>query len=377
MDLFKVCVKEKRLHPLFKSILSESAYAPTIKVINQWATGMAGRRGELKKFVQEFQMSFNSTLWELYLNQAFRDLQLTIDYSKESPDFHLIDKAGRVVNVEAVTSNNKDHQSKEYYSTESLQSSSDTEQKEFLDQSTLKLAGKLKDKLELFVSGNKKFPYSSLPHVKGNPFVLAIAPFDGLLSFQQNNMAVNRVLYGINPPPPSGNGDRIDHILNQNRQRVELGIFTNASYKEVSAVIFSTTGTFGKAVVEAGIKNTIRATRYRQMGVVEFMAKEGLEMLGASHKKLPSGSDVYSIRFYDGNRFCGSDTYLYSSDEHEESHLDRLHIYHNPYATTPLPDDFFSAREITQNTYNVEGGYMICNHNDGSLVSRQTYTSIA
>ncbi|HDY8140489.1 TPA: hypothetical protein RQL16_003290 [Vibrio vulnificus] len=382
MDLFKIEVKETRLHPLFKRIVSEDSYKPTIGVLNEWAKGLDSRKKESKKFVQDFQIAFNSSLWELYLNKAFIELGFDIDYSKESPDFNLIHKSGQVVNVEAVTANNKENESDDYYSSESFRSAIDMANDEFLDQSTIKLAGKIKDKRDLFIGvKDKKYPYKELDHVKGNPFVIAVAPFDNHLSYAQNNMAINRVLYGFNPPVVDEKGEmwseKVDHILNHNNQRIDLGIFTNDSYKEVSAVIFSTTGMFGKAVVQSGISNFIRATRYRQMGVVEFMAKEGLELLGKSHRKVKDGYDVFSVRFFDGNLVCGSDMFLYDSSEHKETHLDGLHIYYNPYASIPLDDQLFSAYEITQNTYDTKTENMVCNHNDGSLVSRQTYTSFA
>jgi len=102
MDLFNIAVKEKRLHPLFNKIISEEIYKPTIDVINQWSKGLIGRKRESKKFVQDFQIGFNSALWELYLNRAFIDLGFEIDYTKESPDFHLTHKSGTIVNIEAV-----------------------------------------------------------------------------------------------------------------------------------------------------------------------------------------------------------------------------------------------------------------------------------
>lgn len=378
MDLFKLLVKEDRLHPLFKRIVSSKEYEPTIDVINSWSTGLVGRKKECKKFIQDFQLSFNSSLWELYLNKAFTDFGLSVDYSMESPDFSLHHSSGRVVNVEAVTSNNKDNLKPEYYLKESLSSASALSNDDFLDESTIKLAGKLKDKRDLFIGiNNKKHPYHSLEHVKGNPFVIAVAPFDNHLSFFQNNMAINRVLYGINPPPPMGNGKKIIHILNRNAQKIELGIFTNPSYKEVSAVIFSTTGMFGKAVVQAGLSNFVRATRYRQMVVDEFMKIEGPDRLGTSHKTIKPGHDIFSMRFLNGNFVFGSDTYLYPSSEHKESHLDGLHIYYNPYASVPLDRDIFSEYEVTQNDFDVNTQEMVCNHNDGALVSRQTFTSLA
>lgn len=146
MELFKPAINEERLHPLFKRIVSTQIYEPTIDVINSWSTGLMGRKKESKKFIQDFQLSFNSSLWELYLNKAFVDFGFSIDYSKESPDFNLRHSSGRIVNVEAVTSNNKDNLKPEYYLNESLRSASMKNNDEFLDESTIKLAGKLKDK---------------------------------------------------------------------------------------------------------------------------------------------------------------------------------------------------------------------------------------
>lgn len=377
MDLFTPIVDEKRLHPLFKKIVSEPSYEPTMKIINEWSQGILGRKKESDKFIKEFQTTFNSSLWELYLNKSFIDMGFDIDYSKESPDFHLRHPTGQLINVEAVTANNKLNESEEYYSLMSFQESLKIDNNDFLDQSTIKLIGKLKDKRDLFVGIEKKFPYSSLEHVVDNPFIVAVAPFDNHLSFAQNNMAINRVLYGINPPIGMKPGEKISHIFNHNGQKIDLGIFTNNSYKEISAVIFSTTGTFGKAVVQSGINNFIKATKYRELELTEFMAKEGIEKLGESHTKIGKDYDVFSMRFPCGNLICGSDTYLYDSSNHTESHLDGLHIYYNPFAETPLDKSLFSAYEVTQNDYDIEKCEMLCMHNDGSLVSRQTFTGFA
>jgi hypothetical protein len=76
------------------------------------------------------------------------------------------------------------------------------------------LLGKLKDKKDLFIGTNeKKFPYSKLEYVDGNPFVITIAPFDSDYDYTQNN----RVLFDID--------------------------YRNIT-KEISAVIFSNIGTF-------------------------------------------------------------------------------------------------------------------------------------
>ena len=70
MDLFTPIVKEKRLHPLFKRVIQDKTYKPAIAVINEWSNGLLGRKGEAEKFIKEFQTTFNSSLWELYLTSA-------------------------------------------------------------------------------------------------------------------------------------------------------------------------------------------------------------------------------------------------------------------------------------------------------------------
>jgi hypothetical protein len=222
----------------------------------------------------------------------------------------------------------------------------------------------------------KKHPYSSLEHVKGNPFVIAVAPFDNHMSHAQNNIAINRILYGLEPPRSDGTQEKINHIINSNGQKIEIGIFTNNSYENISAVIFSTTGMFGKAVVEANLKGMVKATRYRQFSIETFLKTEGLRSLGMHHIKIDAEHDLFKMRFFDGVNYCGSDTHLYSSSKHHESHLDGLHIYYNPYAKVPLDKDLFRVHEVTQNDYDIQSECMIAHHNDGSLVSRQIFTYI-
>lgn len=377
MDLFHPLVKEEVLHPLFKKVVSESAYRPTMSVINQWSSGLLDRKQESDKFIKEFQTTFNSSFWEIYLNKVFVELGYKIDYSKKSPDFHLLHSSGRKINVEAVTGNNKDNLSVEYYSNTSLRAAIERSSEEFLDQATIKLAGKIKDKHELFVgTGSKKHPYSSLAHIQGNPFVLAVAPFDSHMSFAQNNVAINRVLYGIEPPSADGSQKQIEHIINANGKKINLGIFTNETYKNISAVIFSTTGMFGKAVVQTNFAGMVKATRYRQFSIEDFLNAEGRQSMGKRHIKIDGEHDLIRIRFLNGMRVCGMDVHFYASRKHKESHLDGLHVYYNPYAEFPLGKDLFAAGEITQNDYDIGPRRMVCHHSDGSLVSRQTFTSL-
>lgn len=49
---------------------------PEREVLSGWASGFRDRDG---KFVKEFQTTYNSSFWELYLFAAFKDLGCTAD----------------------------------------------------------------------------------------------------------------------------------------------------------------------------------------------------------------------------------------------------------------------------------------------------------
>jgi hypothetical protein len=369
IDLFKAVVDEEKQHLLFKLVINEPNYAKARDIINSWGDGLLSRKGEAKKFINEFQTTFSSSFWELYLNQAFKDLGYEIDYTKASPDFNLIGKNNHLISVEAVTSNPREQK-------ELLTKTIDAE---FLDESTLKLAGKIRDKHILYLGdGKKKHPYSSLSHVQGNPFVLAVAPFDRIFSQTQNNTAINRVLYGLEPPEGYNSRQKtVKYIPNRNGETVDLGIFTNSSYKEISAVIFSTTGTFGKAVAQAGTANFIKATRLRKMGIVEFLAKEGEGKFGRSVNEVAEGYTIFSERAFDGIDVCGHDVYLYDANSHYETHLDGIQVYHNPYALNPLNHDDFTCSEAVHYRFDTETKDMLISYNDKALVSRNTVSTFA
>ena len=174
MNLFDANFPEDKLHNSFKILKNELKLSETREVIESWGQGLLQRNGEGKKFINEFQTTFNSAFWELYLNKVFIDMGLHVDYSKNSPDFFLSTDDGYKFNVEAVISD------RNKYNIEIL---TENQLKEL---STIKLAGKIKDKRDLYVGLNgKKHPYSSLAHVAGRPFVIAIAPFDSDMSLMR------------------------------------------------------------------------------------------------------------------------------------------------------------------------------------------------
>ncbi|GGN54168.1 hypothetical protein GCM10011349_29580 [Novosphingobium indicum] len=366
IDLFEPRLPAARLHKSFRLILDDPACAAVMPVIQSWSAGLVERSREGDKFVKEFQSTFNSAMWELYLNKALTELGFTADFSLAVPDFCVTAPDGYRFNIEAVISDRG----------AGAAPASPASLDAFKNRCALKLIGKLKDKAELFRgSQGKKRAYGSLSHVRDVPFVVAIAPFDSDYSLLQNNELINLVLFGIGEPShdPGSFGEqaRVAEIHTRSGAPVEMGIFTNDSFREISAVIFSTVGTFGKAVVESGVNKIIRSNRYRciEKSAVGYDAAAWAlgDRYSISQKKL----DYLKTRRWNfGREIAGSDIRICATALHAETHLDGLHIYYNPYAQCPLRPDVFQSGEITHNFYDTVKNEPAQFHPDGALVSR-------
>ena len=86
MELFKLQVEESNLHPNFRAIYKNPVYRAQRSVLDNWASTFIDRDG---KFVKEFQTSFNSSFWELYLFKLFNEFGFSVDLNYSRPDFLL------------------------------------------------------------------------------------------------------------------------------------------------------------------------------------------------------------------------------------------------------------------------------------------------
>lgn len=340
MDLFTPIFTEDKLHSHFKVLQLDSAKAVRA-TINHWSEGFVDRD---HKFAKEFQTTFNSSFWELYLFQCFKEYGMEVDFSKASPDFTVKTLDDLLLNIEAVTANHALKDEPEWSSQEVLRKYLNKPRNEILEYATIRILNAIDFKHKKYVKS-----YGQMEHVKGNPFVLAIAPFEQPAFSRQNNQAINRVLYGCDAPTIIGNNPdgsaqfnnrNIEKVKKPNGVELDLGVFTTDKFKEISAVIFSTTATFSKALVQSDFSNhcTVSSRRYKC-----------------------------------GEGWFGYIDQISEKRVYEETHLDGLHICYNPFAKNPLDRKVFDSYEVTHNTYNLETKVMESDHNDGSLVSRSTF----
>jgi hypothetical protein len=163
MQLFESIVPPEKWHPNFTHLMTKgNGYV--MDVLTDWARGLIDRDG---KFVREFQTTFNPCFWELYLHAVLKHYRMQIDFTHAAPDF-VVPSPG--FTIEAVTASNPVDGKAEH-----AKSKDDFPRafREFNRRAIIRTANSL-------IAKNRKFKesYSSLPHVAGRPFVVAITSFD-------------------------------------------------------------------------------------------------------------------------------------------------------------------------------------------------------
>lgn len=340
-DLFRPIVEDTKQHPNFRRVLADYR-KPERDLFNEWAHGFIDRDG---KFIREFQTSFNSSFWEVYLQAAFKQYGLTIDWSHAAPDFSLKGSGVEFI-VEAVTANaavGKPNEWDRTFSAEELAALKPL--KPLNTEAIIRLSNALLNK-------SKKYErsYINLDHVKGRPFVVAVGPFEQPHFQLQYDRPIRALLYDyyvdedayLKNPKAYPNGApavALGHVTKDNGADVPLGLFTSGAMAEVSAVIFSCTATWGKL-------SSMCPAMESEHTIIRTMWATS-----------PDGKPVWRIS---------------KPGESVETMLDGLQIYHNPFARHPLPPTVLRADRVVQH-YRDQGGNWIYESRTDALLQRHVF----
>lgn len=338
MDLFTPVVPLEKQHRNFisTSILGRLGER---EVVLAWAEGFPNRDNNL---VKEFQTKFNPQFWELYLHGLFKEYGFQMNWSGQRPDFDLTTKHGNLI-VEATTANAADGATPEWAKAKMM--TDGVRQKDFWPlnrEAIIRLSSVLLKKLRMYQSA-----YRALPHVAGKPFVIAVAPFEQPDFQYQYDRAMRALLYDDyvdeatyfrNPAshpdgPPSV---KLGFVEKDNGATIDLGIFLNDGWEEVSAVLFSCVATWGKTVA-------MSATPKR--GGVTTCWSTDLNGL-AEVRHAPIGIPSESIS-------------------------DGLQVFHNPFARRPLSLEVFRRKGVVQH-YRAPQGHWVREGYDDCLQIRRT-----
>lgn len=332
MDLFTAIVPEDRQHAFFK-MMKEEKYQPERDVLSEWAAGFEDRDG---KFIKEFQTTFESSMWELYLHAALKEWKLPVDLRFHAPDFLVGGKHpfGLEATIAAPALNGKPAYG---FSLEDLPK----DFTEFNIESALRICNSFDSKVKRY-----RKHYSQLAHVTDLPFVIGIASFDRPHAHFASSRPIIAALYGLyHDEAQTTRTDTAVKSYNvlaapKNAEiDIDVGLFCNDKFEEVSAVIYSCLATWGKirALADNPTAPTVYTTIHPNVGNI-------LPIVRAAPK------------------------YDYTEDL-----MDGLYVLHNPFAKRPLPKGVLGHPRVCEVTV-AEDGELLMDAPDDFLLLRMLHT---
>lgn len=328
MDLFTPLVPAEALHPNFRRLADKQSAADRA-VLAQWADGFEDRDG---KFVREFQTTFNSGFWELYLFACCKELDFSVNLAATSPDF-VVDNFQNEFCIEAAIASNAIGESAEWERDLTNNTKPNTER--ILDTAVIRLSNAIDSKYKKYQSA-----YKNLPHVKKRPFVLAIGPFEQPYFWAHNDHAIRQVLYAYDRIGPSGEHLFRQSIAKPSGATIKLGVFTSDKMPEISAILFSNTATMSK----------VHALNQDMEALTYFSA-----LYFNQHGPQPILRN-------------------FSKKDYRESLLDGLYVFHNPHAKWRVPFLYFNHDDITQATLLPGDSVPRYKCKNGHLIQRSSWT---
>lgn len=336
MDLFTPIVSEAEQHPNFRSVYQQGNEF-NYDVVNDWASGFQDRDG---KFVKEFQTTFDSSFWELYLFAVLKHFGLKVDFSVSSPDFFVTNDGG--MNLEATVALHAQDAPPEYAPRKADDIPKDLN--ELNRRTILRIRNSLDTK-------EKKYAkvYSPLAHVRNRPFVLGITAFDGPFARLACQRAIEAVLYGYYVDEEKFlreggklQGRLLQSVRKDNLSDVSVGVFAEEKFAWLSAVVFSSCASWGKVRALSADPNPkifFETVRLNSSGVVPHLVRA-------------------------------------RKAQYSESLLDGLRVYHNPSATHKLNVNTFRHPDVFQSYYSEEDEEWMHDQRDGLLLYRSVFTGI-
>lgn len=255
--------------------------------------------------------NFHTRLWEAQLLATFREQGLLVTQPHPSPDFRIENADGAAAWVEAVTANPP----VAYDHVNAPIAFPDAQSDLFFGTAAVRFAKTLGNKLER--------RYDQLPHVIGDPFMIAIADFHAPASMIWSREGLIGYLYGLSAEKAQVDG-RPQAVARSSRRlrgpsAFPAGLFTDDRCSELAAVIFSNACSIAKlnrvAVSGLGAPSGLRYTR-----VGMFFDRSPGALVG-----IPFCHDVTSAEY----RGLWPHGYEPWSAE--------LEVFHNPFARHRVP----------------------------------------
>lgn len=312
VNLFSPIVPVNKQHPFFARLANEESFLSARKIINEMMPHFVDIDGN---FVEQFQSSgFDSRLWELYINSYLVEEQLFIDRTKHAPDF-MVTKYGKTVGIEAVVVGRKKEGPSLLYRGPSEPKTPEEIQREHKNAMPLRFGSALFSKLQ------KK--YWELPHVAGNPLVIAIADFHDDQSMLWSSTALESYLYGVRHEHHYEDGDlvidpiTIEKHIKPDGTEIPSGYFFQPDAEHISAVLFSANGTISK---------------FNRLGRQAGFGSPNVRMfrMGTCYDHDPNASMPKIFKYE-------------VTEDSQETWGEGVSMFHNPNAVHPVPEELFPS----------------------------------
>lgn len=308
-NLFEDSGNKSNKHPnfiLLKESISLSSAKEVISEISYHYKDIDGN------FIEQFQSlnGFDSRVWELYLFCFFREQFFSFKRNYHAPDY-MIEKLTDEIAVEAVIVSEKGQE-------KSIEPKSEKEIRELLKNETPLLFGNA-----LFDKMKKK--YWEQEHVKGKPFVIAIADFHDNMSMTWSYNGLLDYLYGYQYEHTfDDKGEiivkpvKIGNYKKKNGTKIPSGFFFQPDSEHVSAILFSSSGTLSK---------------FNRMGKQAGLGSDKVKLVryGTFYNHEPY-ADKPKLVTYEVN------------EQSIETWSEGVVVYHNPNALIPLKQELFDNR---------------------------------
>lgn len=312
IDLFTLVVPVHKQHLYFAKLSQEEAFLPAKTIINELMSYFVDIDGN---FVEQFQSTgFDARLWELYLNTYLTEEQLFFNREYNAPDF-IVEKYGKKVAIEAVIVGRKPDNPISVFKIESKHLHPSEIKEKHENEMPIKFGSPLYSKL--------KKEYWNLEQVKGSPLVFAIADFHDDQSMQWSSSALINYLYGVKHEFHHDENGRLiispleidKHELNG--KKIPSGYFFQPDSENVSAILFSASGTISK---------------FNRIGKQAGFGSDNIIMyrLGMCHDCNPNSSLPKPFMYQ-------------VSTKTNETWAEGLSMFHNPNARFPVPEELFPS----------------------------------
>lgn len=302
--------KPKKLGEHFVKVRDMPGYSSAKEIIEEM---MHHYRDIDGNFIEQFQTTgFDSRLWELYTFAYLIEERMLLDRSHHAPDF-LATNGKQEIAIEAVIVQPTDSDKKEVYKFDEMSPQKILElQRHYMP---IKFGSPLFSKL--------KMRYWEKAHVIGKPLVFSIADFHQEQSMLWSSTALANYLYGLFHKFHHDEAGQLIispvrvNFHEHNGKKIPSGFFFTPDAENVSAILFSASGTISK---------------FLRMGKVAGFGDPGVRMLyqGAKHR-------------FDPNAIMPDPFFFEVNDDYDENWGHGVNVFHNPNALLPLDPSIFPS----------------------------------